>query len=216
MVDLDKLKLEPEVSDNKFTMCDTGAVELETAQFVWGFIKRLKPENVLSTGVYTGISDLFIADALKENGFGHLTALEFEAFHIDRARKLWEEHGVFNYVTAVHTPSLDFKPDRRYQFMFLDTELNLRFHELVKFFPFLDEGGYILIHDMPRGLCQGNVNSDHPDFKNWPVGELPEEFNALLREQKIVPFHFGSARGLVGYYKVHPEDYERSRALYTD
>ncbi len=197
----------PEVSDKRFSMIDSGAVEIETGELVYGFIRRLKPENVLSTGIYTGVSDLFIGQALKDNGFGHLTALEFEEFHINRARELWRKHGVEAQITPILTPSLDFKPDKQYQFMFLDTELNLRFHELVKFYPNLDEGGYVFVHDMPRTLCQGNINPDHPEIKHYPVGELPQEFNQLLKERKIVPLHFGGARGLVGYYKVHKEDY---------
>lgn len=197
----------PEVTDNRFEMVDDGGVERETGELVYGFVRRLKPTNVLSTGIYTGVSDLFIGQALKDNGFGHLEALEYEIKHIERARKLWEEQGVSEQITSVQIDTAQFWPTKQYQFMFLDTELHLRFHELVKFYPNLDEGGYILIHDMPRNLCQGNVNPDHPDYKHWPVGELPPEFNQLLRERKLVPFHFGSARGLVGYYKPHKDDY---------
>ena len=80
------LKIETEVSDSKYKQFDTGAVECETGELIYGFIKRLKPQNVLSTGIYTGISDLFIAQALKDNDFGHLTAIEYEQYHIDRAK----------------------------------------------------------------------------------------------------------------------------------
>lgn len=170
-------------------------------------VKRLKPLNCLSTGVYTGISDLFIGMALKENGFGHLEALEYEQTHINRAEDLWNKIGVQSQITAIKTDSLKFQPDKQYQFMFLDTELNIRFFELVKYFLFLDEGGYIFVHDMPRSLCQGNINPDHPEIPNWPVGELPEEFVQLLKDRKLVPFHFGGARGLVGYYRPHKDDY---------
>lgn len=201
------LKIVPEVTDNRFSMIDDGAVEIETGELVYGFIRRLKPTNVLSTGIYTGISDLFIGQALKDNGFGHLEALEYEQKHIDRAVALWKEKGVSDYITAIKTDSVQFEPIKQYQFMFLDTELHLRFHELVKFFSHLDEGGYIFIHDMPRTLCQGNSNPDHPDFKNWPVGELPQAFIDLVKQGKLVPFHFGGARGLVAYYKVHKDDF---------
>ncbi|MCR4285071.1 MAG: class I SAM-dependent methyltransferase [archaeon] len=203
----DNLDWVPEVTDPRFSMKDDGGVEQETGELIYGFVRRLKPTNCLSTGVYTGISDLFIAQALKDNGLGHLTALEYEQVHIDRARKLWEEVGVSQQITTVKTDSLQFKPMRNYQFMFLDTELNLRFKELVNFFPNLDEGGYIFVHDMPRSLCQGNVNPDHPDFKNWPVGELPPEFIELVKSGKLKSFYFAGARGLVGFYKSHGEDF---------
>lgn len=201
------LKLIPEPTDSRFLCVDDGGVEVETGEFLYGFVRRLKPQSVLETGTYTGVSSLYMAKALQDNGFGHLHTVEYEQYHIDRAQELWNKMGVFNFVTVVKSDSLKFNPDKQYQLMFLDTEMFLRFKELVRFYSNLDEGGYIIIHDMPRSLCQGNSNPDHPDFKNWPVGELPKEFATLLKERKIVPFHFGEARGLVGYYKVHKNDY---------
>src|SRR3990167_3370187 len=102
------LNIKMEVSDPRFVMFDDGAVECETGELIYGFIRRLKPQNVLSTGIYTGISDLFIGMALKENGFGHLEAVEYEKTHIDRATKLWEQLGLSEQITAIKTPSLDF------------------------------------------------------------------------------------------------------------
>ena len=201
------LKLIPETTDANFLSVDTGAVEIETGEFIYGFVRRLKPENCLSTGIYTGISDLFIAQALKDNDFGHLTAIEYEQYHIDRAKELWQKMGVSEQITSVKLESLKFNPDRQYQFIFLDTELNLRFFELVKFYDHLDEGSYVFVHDMARTLCQGNVNPDHPEFKNYPVGELPPEFIDLIKQGKLKTFYFGGARGLLGLYKTHREDY---------
>ena len=207
MIDLNKLKTVTEVTDSRFSMVDDGGVEIETGELIYGFVRRLKPTNCLSTGVYTGVSDLFIGQALKDNELGHLTAIEYEQIHIDRARKLWEEMGVSQQITSVKTDSLQFKPMRNYQFMFLDTELHLRFQELVNFYPNLDEGGYIFVHDMPRSLCQGNVNPDHPEIPNWPVGELPQEFIDLVKSGKLKSFYFAGARGLLGFYKPHPDDF---------
>lgn len=201
------LKIAPEVTDKQFTMIDDGGVEVETGEFLYGLIRRLKPQNVLTTGIYTGVSDLYVAQALKDNGFGHTTALEYESTHIIRAKELWEKMGVIGQISTVMTDSLKFEPRERYQFMFLDTEPYLRFKELVKFYDHLDEGGYIFVHDMPRNLCQENINPDHPDFKHWPVGELPADFKALLITRKLMPMYFAGARGLAGYYKVHKQDY---------
>lgn len=202
------LKLQTEVSDEKFKMYDDGAIECETGELVFGFIKRLKPQNVLSTGVYTGISDLFIGMALKENGFGHLEAIEYEQVHIDRATKLWEKMGLSTQITAIRSESLKFQPKKQYQFMFLDTELNLRLHELVKFFPYLDEGGYIFIHDFHNHLYKGNINKDHAEIVNYPVGEFPPEFDQLLKTDQLKLFHFPGARGLIGFYKPKQGDYK--------
>ncbi len=209
LVELSKgiLKTQPEVTDPRFTMYDSGAVENESGELIYGFIKRLKPQNVLSTGTYTGISDLFIAMALKENGSGHLEAIEYEQIHIDRAVKLWKTLGLFDVITPVNSDSLKFEPKKQYQFMFLDTELNARLWEVLRFYPFLDEGGYIFIHDMPSNFCRGNVNTDHPEIPNWPVDKIPEEFDQMIRDRKLLPFYFPSARGMVGLYKPKAGDF---------
>lgn len=202
------LKVQPEVTDARFQMFDDGAVENETGSLIYSFVRRIKPQNVLSTGIYTGISDLFIGMALKENGFGQLDAIEYEQTHIDRAVKLWKKLGLDKQMTAINSDSLKFQPKKQYQFMFLDTEMHLRLHELVKFFPYLDEGGYVFIHDMPNTLCKGNTNNDHPDFVNWPVGEFPPEFDELLKADKLRLMHFPGGRGLIGFYKVAQGDYK--------
>lgn len=202
------IKALEEVSDNRFQMFDDGGIEIETGLLLYSFIRRLKPTRILETGLYSAISTIFMAFALRDNGFGHIDTIEFEKTHIERSQERLNKLNLRQFVTIYHVSSLDFQPTENYQFMLKDTELHLRFHELVKFFPNLDEGGYIFVHDMPRSLCQGNVNLDHPDIPNWPVGMLPEGFVNLLKEGKIVPFHFGGARGLVGYYKPHPEDFK--------
>lgn len=46
-------------------MQDDGGVEIETGEFLWGLTRILKPKHVLTTGVYTGISDMYIAQGLK-------------------------------------------------------------------------------------------------------------------------------------------------------
>jgi len=30
----------------------------------------------------------------------------------------------------------------------------------------------------------------------------------LIKDDKVRPFHFGTPRGMSGFYKVHPEDYK--------
>ena len=202
------LNIKMEVSDPRFVMFDDGAVECETGELIYGFIRRLKPQNVLSTGIYTGISDLFIGMALKENGFGHLDAVEYEKTHIDRATKLWNQLGLSEQMTAIQSDSLKFKPDKQYQFMFLDTELHLRWFELIRFFPYLDEGGYVMIHDFHRHLYKGSHNEDHPEIIDYPSGPVPDQIKEWVKEDKLRVVHFPGARGLVMLYKVHPEDYK--------
>src|SRR5437870_1468065 len=85
------LKIEPEVSDpnGPYSCFDSGATEVEVSEFLWGLVRLLKPKQILETGCYTGVSSLFMAQALKDNGFGGLVTLEIENTHKLRAENLW-------------------------------------------------------------------------------------------------------------------------------
>ena len=204
------IKLEPEISDNEgigYLAFDSGGVEIEVGEFLYGLVRALKPQRVLTTGVYSGISDAYIALGLKDNGFGQSQAVEYETFHIERARNLWETLGIANIIHVHQGSSLDFVPSGLYQLIFLDTEPMIRFAELEKFFPKLEPGGFIGIHDLPRTFCQGNINQDHPEMKSYPFGDVPPQMQEWLQTGKLVKFHLPSPRGMVFFYKTREEDY---------
>lgn len=190
-----------------YMMFDDGGVEICVGELLYGMIKILKPFHVLETGSYHGISSSYMGKALDHNGFGKIDTIEFEQKHIEECKKLWNTLRLNEIITPYLMSSLDFLPSCRYQFMFLDTEPDLRFAELVKFYPYLDERGYIFIHDAPFGLCQGNVNPDHPDFKSWPFGDVPDEMKKLLGGGDLVNFYFPNPRGMAGFYKPGKDDF---------
>ena len=196
------LKIQPEVSDNtnRYQMFDSGAVSVEEAEFLYGLIRVLKPLEVLTTGIFTGISDMYIAQALIDNEIGKLTALEIGEHHLQRARSLWEKVGVISVIDSKLISSLDFIPDKEFELIFLDSEPEIRFKELVKFYPNLKLGGYIGIHDLPVDLVQGNINPDHPNFPSWPYGNVPEEMKQLLKEGKLIRFHLPTPRDCAFFY----------------
>lgn len=202
------ITLKPEIRDEtgKYHMADDGGVETEVGELLYGLIRVLQPENILETGTYTGISSLYMAQALKDNTHGHITTLEIEETHKKRAENLWNACGVNGYVTCKLQRSLEYMPSEKYDFMFLDSEPDIRFSELVRFFDNLKRGGYVLIHDVPRNLCQGNVNPDHPELKSWPFGDVPYQIKQWVKEDRLRPIHFPTPRGLFGFYKPHEED----------
>lgn len=203
------LKIQPEVRDETgyYHMQDDGAVEYEVGEFLYGLVRILQPKEVLSTGIYSGISDMYIAQGLLNNKHGKLTALEYEKTHIDRSVRLWSSVGVSEVIIPVHTSSLDYQLNAQYDLMFLDSEPQIRFAELVKFFPYLKEGGYVGIHDLPNTLCQGNINPDHPTMKSYPYGDLPDQIVEWLKTDKLRMVHFPSPRGLTFLYKTTEKDY---------
>lgn len=199
----------PEVRDDGrgFTMADSGAVEVEIGELLYAFARVQKPSRILTTGVYTGISDMYLAQALEDNQYGTIDAIEYEIKHIERAQKLWQQVGVSQRIITHHILSLEFMPVGMYDMMVLDTEMHLRLLELVRYFPHLVPGGYVFIHDMPDTLCQDNVNSDHPDFLHWPVGAIPHEVTKWVRNGELRPVFFKNPRSMLAFYKVRPSEY---------
>lgn len=202
------LNISPESTDIRYSKFDDGGVETEIGMLLYAFVLTIKPQYILETGCYTGISAMYMGQALKENKTGRIRTLEISPEHKERAEKLWKSIGLEEYIQCILQDSLNFEPSMPIDFLFLDSEPGIRFAELVKFYPYLKEGGYVFIHDLPPTFCQGNINPDHPEFKDWPFGTVPDEMKALIKEDKLRPFSFPSPRGFVGFYKPRKEDYK--------
>lgn len=197
---------QPEVSDptQRWSMFNDGGIECETGELLYAFIRETKPKHVLETGTHRGVGAAYMASALKHNGFGRLDTIEFLAPHFAYSLDLMIKLKLAGYVTCYQQDVADFKPTVKYELMLLDTEPQTRFAELIKFFPALAAGGYVFIHDLHRHMHQ--IENEEHGFA-WPYGPLPEEIKQLVRDDKLRPFHFGTPRGLTGFYKPTDGDY---------
>lgn len=188
-----------------FSAFSSGAVECEVGEFFYSFLRMIKPINVLETGTYQGVGASYMGMALKDNNFGHLDTVEFIEQHYNTAKERMKKMGLEPFVTCYFGDVAQFVPEAfHYQFILLDTEPGTRFSEFLKFYPYLEEGGYLFIHDLGRHLQQ--IEVPNLGFA-WPFGVIPDEMKKLMAEDKIRPFHFGTPRGLSGFYKVHHSDY---------
>lgn len=194
---------------NKFYKCfNTGGVEVEVGEFLYGFVRMIKPIYILETGTHKGVSASYMGLAMKENALsGRLDTIEYEEQNYKEARDLFEKLGIQDYIYGYKSLVEQFYPNNQYDLLFLDTEPGLRYKELIRFYPFLKEGGFALIHDLPRGFCKGNINPDHPEFIDWPWGPVPDEIKTWLKEGKLVKWHFPTPREICGFYKVRKDDY---------
>ena len=204
----------PEVSSPQsgYRMFNDAGTECEVGEFLYGLVRMLRPNNIFETGTHVGISAAYMGQALKDNGKGLLTTVEIEKQHIKTAEDRWHRMELDKYVVCDKSESLSYDLEYDCELMFLDSEPYLRFNELRRFFPRLVPGGYVFVHDTPRSLCQGNVNLDHPTFKSWPFGDINKEVHDWVLDHELMPFHFGTPRGLTGFYRKHPSDYGWKRA----
>jgi len=56
----------------RWSMFDSMTAEVEVLEFLRTVVTTLKPELVVETGTFSGISTLWIAEGLKENGSSRL------------------------------------------------------------------------------------------------------------------------------------------------
>lgn len=200
-------KLIDEPSNHEYKSFNTGSIECDVGEFLYGLVKMVKPRQILETGTYKGWGCAYMAQAIKEIGVGHVETLEYEPVHIRRTKERLVALELQDCVTIYQEDSREFIPTHKYDLMLLDTEPQQRFQELIKFYPHLSSGGYVFLHDLPRSLCQGRINPDHPEFKSWPWGDLPKQIQDWVDSGELKPWMFDTPRGLVGFYKRHQEDY---------
>lgn len=189
----DRFKKTPEQHGPEWTVLNNESPEMEVCEFLYSLTRLIRPERVLETGGGTGNSSAYIAQGLKENKKGKVTVLEPypTSFHI--AEKLWQDLGVQEFVEFCAVDSYNFDPGHRtFQLMFLDSEPTCRFSEVNKFYPNLDPGGLILIHDLNW---------------TWP-GEWEDfepRFGRLLKSFALLPVVFNTPRGLTMFQKPKKE-----------
>lgn len=202
---LGQKELEPEPSDSRYRCWNTGGVEREVGEFLYGLVRMIKPKNILETGTHKGIAASYMAQALKENESGHMETIEYEPSHVQSSKQRFNDLQLNEQITIYERSSIGFTPDKNYQIIFLDTEPQIRFQEFVEFSKFLEPGGIMMIHDLHPHMNQ--VESEH-GF-GWPYGAIPQEMKDLLNKE-YSKVHFRTPRGLSLFYKKGPDDYEPS------
>lgn len=190
---------------SNYSAFNDAGVECETGEFLYAMTQILKPQNVLETGTHKGVGASYMGMGLLDNNFGHLDTIEFLPEIYEVAKSRIERIGLSSVVSCHLMDARKFEPDVFYDLILLDTEPQTRFGELLKFEPFLNDGGYIFIHDLHRHMQQ--VENEEHGF-GFPFGKIPSELKELVKNGVLRPFHFPTPRGLTGFYKVHPEDYD--------
>jgi len=205
----DLMKLDPSLilaEEGNYKNFNTGGVEIEVGDFLYGLVRTIKPDAILETGTHQCIGAAYMGLALKENGKGKLLTLEFMWEYVAMAKKRIETLGLKDVVMCLQQDSRTFKTDVMFDLILLDTEPQYRFGELVALFDNLKPGGFMFIHDLGRGMSQ--VEHTNGLEYGWPFFKIPDAMEKLVVDGKLVPWHFGTHRGFMGFYKPHPGDYK--------
>jgi prolipoprotein diacylglyceryl transferase len=131
----------------RWHMYDSMTAEVEVLDFLKTLVTTIKPELVVETGTFSGLSTLRIAEGLKANGFGRVITCEYDAKVFAAAKKRFDSSGLGEWIDARNESSLEMKVAGRIDLLFCDSDAPIREQEVRHFLPQVNPYGLILMHD---------------------------------------------------------------------
>jgi prolipoprotein diacylglyceryl transferase len=136
----------------RWHMYDSMSAEVEVLDFLKAIVTTIKPELVVETGTFSGLSTLRIAEGLKQNGVGRVITCEWDKKVYEAAKKRFAESGLAGWIDARNESSLEMKVEGRIDLLFCDSDVPLREQEVRRFLPQLNPNGLILMHDASSAM----------------------------------------------------------------
>jgi len=125
---------------------------VEVLDFLKALVITIKPELVVETGTFSGLSTLRIAEGLKQNGVGRVITCEWDKKIYDAAKKRFAESGLSQWIDVRNASSLEMKVAGRIDMLFCDSDVPLREQEVRHFLPQISPYGLILMHDASSAM----------------------------------------------------------------
>jgi len=136
----------------RWSMFDSMTAEVEVLEFLRTTVTTIKPELVVETGTFSGISTLWIAEGLKANGRGKVITCEFDPVVYANAKTRIENSGVAEWIELRNQSSLEMNVEATIDLFFSDSDLPIREQEVRRFLPQISPYGLILMHDASSHL----------------------------------------------------------------
>ena len=136
----------------RWHMYDSMTAEVEVLEFLRTLVTTIKPDLVVETGTFSGISTLWIAEGLKANGRGRVITCEFDRAIYESAKVRIEASGLGQWIELRNESSLEMKIDGTIDLFFSDSDMPIREQEIRRFLPQINPYGLILMHDASSHL----------------------------------------------------------------
>jgi prolipoprotein diacylglyceryl transferase len=136
----------------RWHMYDSMSAEVEVLDFLKTLVTTIKPELVVETGTFSGLSTLHIAEGLQANGFGRVITCEYDPKVFASAQKRFASSGLDQWIEARNESSLEMKIDGRIDLLFCDSDAPLREQEVRRFLPQINPHGLIVMHDASSAM----------------------------------------------------------------
>jgi predicted O-methyltransferase YrrM len=136
----------------RWSMFDSMTAEVEVLEFLRAVVTTIKPELVVETGAFSGISTLWIAEGLKASGRGKVISCEFDPVVYAKAKERIENSSLARWIELRNESSLEMKVEGTIDLFFSDSDMPIREQEVRRFLPQISPYGLILMHDASSHL----------------------------------------------------------------
>jgi predicted O-methyltransferase YrrM len=136
----------------RWSMYDSMTAEAEVLEFLRTLVTTVKPDLVVETGTFSGISTLWIAEALKRNGRGRVITCEFDPVVYAKAKSRIQESGLADWIVCRNESSLEMKIEGTIDLFFSDSDMPVREQEVRRYLPQINPFGLIVMHDASSHL----------------------------------------------------------------
>jgi len=131
----------------RWHMYDSMTAEAEVLEFLRTLVTTLKPELIVETGSFLGVSTLWMAEGMAANGFGKIVSCEFDSIVFAEAQKKIAASPLAKYIELRNESSLEMKVEGTIDILFSDSDVDIRAAEVKRFLPQIRPTGLILMHD---------------------------------------------------------------------
>lgn len=136
----------------RWSMFDTMTAEVEVLDFLKCLMTTVKPNLVVETGTFLGVSTVYMAEGLKQNGFGKIVTCEPDPEVFAKAKEKIDASGFKKWIDYRQESSLKIKVSGTIDVLFCDSLPELREPEVRYFLPQINPNGLILMHDSSSHL----------------------------------------------------------------
>jgi predicted O-methyltransferase YrrM len=138
----------------RWSMYDSMTAEVEVLEFLRTLVTTIKPNLVVETGTFMGVSTLWIAEAMRLNGFGRIISCEYDPKVFVTAKEKIDPSEFRDLIDLRNESSLEMKVEGTIDLFFSDSDMPIREQEVRRYLPQISPFGIILMHDASSHLKQ--------------------------------------------------------------
>jgi predicted O-methyltransferase YrrM len=131
----------------RWSMYDSMTAEAEVLEFLRTLVTTVKPELVVETGSFLGVSTLWMAEGMKANGFGKIVSCEYDSKVFAAVKEKIAGHALAGFIELRNESSLEMVVEGTIDLLFVDSDPDIREAEVRRFLPQVRPTGLVLMHD---------------------------------------------------------------------